>query len=306
MTPTRHEQVDTSATATLSTATMIGQPSVRAFKFISELATELSGGKIELPSFPDVAIRVRKVLTDEGVVAEKIARVVSSDAGLVVRVLTLANSAALNRGGRQVTDLKTAINRIGHNNVRTAAVSFAIAQLRHAGELKGILVELEQLWKDATLVAALSHAIAFQYRVVNPDEAMLAGLLHNVGKIYILARANRHNTLLSDPAERDEVVRGWHANVGKAIVENWGFPHEIAEAIGEHENIERVPTGPADLTDVLTVATMMSAFTDETDFELNMQGVRAFTRLNLDNAKCVHISRDCKEDIAALRLALGS
>ncbi len=186
-------------------------------------------------------------------------------------------------------------------------MSFAIAQLRHAGELKGILTELEQLWKDATLVAALAHAVAFQYRVVNADEAMLAGLLHNVGKIYILARANRHDSLLSDPAARDEVLRGWHANVGKAIVENWGFPHEIADAIGEHENIERAPAGPADLTDVLTVATMMSAFIDhETDFELNLQGVRAFSRLNLDNAKCVHILRDCKEDIAALRLALGS
>src|SRR5690606_18434784 len=103
-----------------------------AFAFVAELAQEVSGGRVELPSFPDVAVRVRKVLADEDVSNEQIARVVSSDAGLAARVFALANSAALNRGGRTITDLKTAVNRIGHNNVRTAAVSFAIAQLRRA------------------------------------------------------------------------------------------------------------------------------------------------------------------------------
>ncbi len=291
-----------------ATATMIGQPSVRAFKFISQLAGELSGGKIELPSFPDVAVRVRKVLTDEGVTAEKIARVVGSDAGLVARVLSLANSAALNRAGKPVTDLKSAINRIGHNNVRTAAVSFAIAQLRHAGELKNILKELEEMWNEATMVAALAFSVASRQRNINADEAMLAGLLHNIGKIYIMARANKHASLLDDPGARDEVIRGWHASIGKAIVENWGFPNDIAEAVGDHENVDRAPAGPADVTDVLTVATMMAAFADhpdDTDFELNMQGVRAFMRLNLDNVKSRQILLDCRDEIKALRSALG-
>src|SRR5688572_33094950 len=167
--------------------------SAAAFAFVSELAKEVSSGKVELPSFPDVAVRVRKVLADEHVSNEQIARVVGSEAGLAARVFTLANSAALNRSGRSVSELKTAINRIGHNNVRTAAVSFAITQLRRAGELRHIAKELEQVWTEATLVAALSYAVASRVASdVNADEAMLAGLLHNVGKIYILARANKH------------------------------------------------------------------------------------------------------------------
>src|SRR5262245_65080311 len=116
-----------------------------AFAFVAELAQEVSNGKIELPSFPDVAVRVRKVLADEHVSSEQIARVVGSDAGLAARVLTLANSAALNRSGRAVSELKTAVNRIGHSNVRTAAVSFAIAQLRRANELRHIAEELGEV-----------------------------------------------------------------------------------------------------------------------------------------------------------------
>src|SRR5687767_8512945 len=131
-----------------------------AFAFIAELAQEVSAGRVELPSFPDVAVRVRKVLADEHVSNEQIARVVGSEAGLAARVFTLANSAALNRSGRSVSELKTAINRIGHNNVRTAAVSFAIAQLRRASELRNISGELEQVWQEATLVAALAYSIA--------------------------------------------------------------------------------------------------------------------------------------------------
>lgn len=276
-----------------------------AFQFVAELAEEVSKGRIELPSFPDVAVRVRKVLADEHVSNEQIARVVGSDAGLVARLLTLANSAALNRGGKSVSELKTAVNRIGHNNVRTAAVSFAIAQLRRASELRHIAKELEELWNEATMVAALSYAVGSRSQNINADECMLAGLLHNVGKIYVLARANRHGSLFKDPAALAQVVRDWHANIGKAIVENWGFAPQLSEAIAEHENIDR-HAGHPDVTDVLTVAVMMSGFVGhETDLELNMQGVKAFWRLGLDNEKCSHILSACQDEIAALRSALG-
>jgi len=294
----------TTSKATKHEETTLPGDSTAAFAFVTELAKEVSSGKVELPSFPDVAVRVRKVLADEAVANEQIARIVGSDAGLAARVMSLANSAALNRTGRAVGDLKTAINRIGHNNVRTAAVSFAIAQLRRASELRNIAQDLERVWQEATLVAALAYSIGTRCQI-NADESMLAGLLHNVGKLYILARANRHGNLFRDPAVLAQVMRDWHANVGKAIVENWGFPEHIAEAIGEHENIDRM-VEKADVADVLTVAVMAAGFMGhEVDFELNMQGVKAFSRLRLDNAKCADIMQNCGDEISALRSALG-
>src|ERR1041384_2735695 len=145
-----------------------------AFEFVSQLAAEVSGGKVELPSFPDVAVRVRKVLADEHVANEQIARIVGSDAGLAARVLTLANSAALNRTGKSAAELKTAINRIGHNNVRTAAVAFAIAQLRRASELRNIAPQLERVWQEATLVAALSYSIASRWQLKSAQSMLAA------------------------------------------------------------------------------------------------------------------------------------
>lgn len=280
--------------------------SAAAFQFIAELAAEVSQGRVELPAFPDVATRVRKALGDEKVGPDQIARVVGSEAGLAARVMTLANSAALNRSGKNITELKTAINRIGHNNVRTAAVAFAISQLRRAEELKPIKRQLEGLWHEATMVAALCHALAMRTPQINSDEAMLAGLIHNVGKIYILARAHRHEDLFANPDSMRFIMRDWQANVGKAIVENWGFAQHIADAVGEQEDLDRT-AGYADLTDVLTVAVLAATFVNdkEADLELNMQGVRAFSRMGLDNAKFEQVMRDCVEEISALRAALG-
>ena len=282
-------------------------PNALAFLFVEQLAKEVSSGRVELPSFPDVALRVRKVLSDESVGTDQIARVITSEPGLTARVLALANSAALSRGGKAITDMKMAVNRIGHNNVRTAAMSFAISQLRRADELKPIIKQLEELWHDSTMAAALCHAISTRAKGINSDEAMLCGLMHNVGKIYILARASKHPALFNDAVALQSVMRDWQANVGKAIVENWGFQSQIVDAVGDHEDLERQAEQGADLTDVLTVSTMLSAFLGkETDLELNMQGVQAFARLGLDNKKCIFIMEDCAEEIAALRMALGN
>ena len=293
--------------STAAQSDVTGRHAQAAFQFVAELASEVSRGRVELPAYPDVATRVRKALADDNVSPEQIARIVGSEAGLAARVMTLSNSAALNRGGKNVTELKTAINRIGQNNVRTAAVAFAIAQLRRASELQHIIKDLEKLWNKATMVSALAYTIASRMRGINADEALLAGLIHNVGKIYIFSRAYKHADLFADTAAMSMIMRDWHASIGKAIIENWGFAAHIADAVGAQEELDRV-VGQADLSDVLTVAVLASTFIDDpdVDLELNMQGVRAFTRLGLNNEKFRHIMHDCVEEISALRSALGT
>jgi HD-like signal output (HDOD) protein len=277
-----------------------------AFQFVTELAQEISDGPVELPAFPEVTTRVRKALTEEHVAADHIARLVGSEAGLAARVMMLANSAALNRSGKNITDLKTAINRIGHNHVRTAAMAFAISQLRCGADLQPIRSELEKLWNDATIVAALCYALAERLPELNADEAMLMGLIHNVGKIFILARLHKHAELFTDQQALHDILRDWQANIGKAIVENWGFAQPIADALGEHEEVDRL-AGYADLTDVLTIAVLAANFIGQegVDYELNMQGVRAFSRMGLNNEKFAHVMQQCVTEVTALRSALG-
>ena len=80
-------------------------------RLVEALTVELAGEKIDLPSFPDVATRVRRALTNEQVDVEQVVRIVSAEPALAARLLQLANSAALNPNGRRLTDLRTAVSR---------------------------------------------------------------------------------------------------------------------------------------------------------------------------------------------------
>jgi HD-like signal output (HDOD) protein len=277
-----------------------------AFAFVQALASELSRGKVDLPSFPDLALRVRKVLADENVTQDQVTRVVGSEPALAARLMQIANSAALNLTGKQITELRTAINRMGHNMVRSAAIAFAMSQLKKVDNLKGLEQPLDELWKSSAAVAAMSHAVARRFSKVNPDTAMLAGLLHGIGKLYILTRSTQHPRLFADHVTYNQIVRDWHSPVAKALLENWDMAEEIVNAVSEYEDMERAHSGPVDLTDVLTVGNLLAAFREHPDsLEINMHDVAACKRMNIDRATYEKLIDESESEIDALRQALG-
>src|SRR5665213_1431909 len=97
-----------------------GNANKAAFEFVQILAQELSSGKVELPSFPDIAIKVRKVLSDDAVTLDMVVRIVGAEPTLAARLLQIANSVAVNRTGTAVTDMRKAVQRMGLNMVRSA------------------------------------------------------------------------------------------------------------------------------------------------------------------------------------------
>jgi HD-like signal output (HDOD) protein len=277
-----------------------------AFAFVQALASELSRGKVDLPSFPDIALRVRKVLADEEVSQEQVVRVVGSEPALAARLMQIANSAALNFTGKPINDLRTAINRMGHNMVRSAAIAFAMSQLKKVDSLKGLEKPLDDLWKSSAAVAAMSHAVAKRYSKVNPDTGMLAGLLHGIGKLYILTRSSKHPALFADQATYNQIVRDWHSPVAKALLENWDMAEEIVNAVSDYEDMERAHSGPVDLTDVLTVGNLLAAFKEHPEsLEINMHDVAACKRMNIDRASYEKLIDESETEIDALRQALG-
>jgi HD-like signal output (HDOD) protein len=284
--------------------TTISDP--EAFAFVQALAAELSTGKVELPSFPDIAMRVRQVLADEAVSPEKVVRVVGSEPALAARLLQLANSAALNFSGKAVTDLRTAIARMGFNMVRSAAIAFAMSQLKKVDALKGLEEPLDVLWRRSAGVAAMSHAVARRLAKVNPDTALLAGLLHGIGQLYILTRTAKHPELFKNEAVYHNIVRDWHSSIAKALLENWDMAEEIVEAVGNYEDTGRVHEGPVDLTDVLSVGYLLASYREHPEsIELNMQGIAACERMQLDRAGFEKLIQESGDEIAAVQAALG-
>ena len=288
------------------TNTPLQNQSQVAFDFVRSLAAELSGGNLDLPSFPEIAIRVRRVLSDPKSSVEQVVRVVGSEPALAARLLRISNSASLNRSGRAVTDLRTAINRIGYNMVRSASISFSMAQIRKSNKLAGLEHHLNDLWQRSTVVAAFAYVLARNCTKVNPDEAMLTGMMHGIGKLYVLTRVIEHPQLFASPPMLNQIISEWHTSIGKAILENWDFSEAMAQAVGDQADFSRTEDGPPDLTDVVAVAILMASHAgDSSGLEAALSDLPAARRLGLDEAKTQAVMSESAAEVTALSQALG-
>jgi HD-like signal output (HDOD) protein len=281
--------------------------SMDAFEFVRELASELSSSTIELPSFPDVALRVQKVLSEDGASSETVVRVLGAEPVLATRVLSMANSAALNPGGKPVTELRAAVTRLGFDALRAAAVGFAMAQLRRAKAFAGIERHLNVLWQHSVLVASLCFVVARRSNKVSPDMAMLTGLVHGVGKLYILTHSMRHPALFGDQTMYQRIVRDWHGNIAKALLESWFLADEIVNAVSSYEDSARELRGTsAALADVLEIADMLSMCKDSPDLiRTRLANRKAASHLGVDADICQALVAESAEELSALRSALG-
>ena len=281
--------------------------STAAFEFVRDLSAELSASKIELPSYPEVASRVEKVLSEENCSSERVVRVMGAEPMLATRVLTMANSAALNPGGKQISELRTAVTRLGFDALRAATVSFVMAQLRTAGAFKGLQRYLDALWQQSVLVASLCFVVARRVGKVNADTAMLAGLVQGVGKLYILTRSVRHPALFADQEMYQHIVNDWHGSIAKVLLENWGMAEEIVNAVQSHADDSRPTRGPgAVLADVLEVALTLAPCKQMPELLGQRIGaLKAAARLELTPEACEALMAESAEELAALRVALA-
>ena len=280
-----------------------------AFDFIRALAGELSGGKVDLPSFPEVAVRVRRILSDPKSSVDQVVRVVGSEPALAARLMRIANSASLNRSGKTITELRTAISRIGYNMVRSASISFAMAQIRNSNKLAGLEHYLQDVWVRSTRVAAFAYVLAkaCTRSRVNPDEAMLTGMMHSIGKLYVLTRAAAHPELFANSAVLDEILEQWHPSIGKAILENWEFSDVMAQAVGEQEEHDRTEPEIADLSDIIAVAVLMARhFEDLAALQADLKDMPGALRLDLTDTRMASVIKESATEVSALSDALGA
>jgi HDOD domain len=89
-----------------------------ALEFLRMLALEVSRGSVDLPCFPDVVVRIRNALAHPGTTLEQTVTIVGAEPRLAAQLIQTAASAAFNPGGRPLTDLRTAITRLGHRHCR--------------------------------------------------------------------------------------------------------------------------------------------------------------------------------------------
>lgn len=213
----------------------------RAFDFVRHLVASLPGKDVELPSFPDVVRRLQIALADPGTSARDLVAIIESEPVLSARLLQMANSAAMNAAGNPATSIKAAVSRLGFNLVRLTAMTHAMRQMERQESLRPIRAELGNIWRASNEVAAICYVVAKRAFGRQPDEAMLAGLMHGIGALYIVTHTQKADPALREDPEFREIVRDWQPRLGKAILDGWGLPERIGHAVANQDEILGTP-----------------------------------------------------------------
>lgn len=227
------------------------------FQMLEDIAKELAG-EVVFPTYFDAVLRLRKVLQDPNQSIGGIAAAVSIEPLISAKLLHLANSVAFNPDGRSVVDLKSAITRLGLNAVRSTALSIVMTQLLRAKGMAEFTELTHSLWKHSIKTAAAARIIGQTVARLNPDEAMLAGLIHDLGAFYMLYRATQYEELRHRPDSVRYLIIQWHESIGASLLNALGIPEEIVDATVDHDHLRPTPSPIRTLTDVIYVANMLA------------------------------------------------
>lgn len=222
---------------------------------------------LDVSSLPTVATQIIHVAGDSDSTADDLLHVVQGDAAITVRVLRTVNSAYYGLG-RSVTNLKSAITLLGFKEVRNLALTVYVANLFKIDNGFGIYSR-EQLWNHLTGVASAARLIARACGRVAPEEAYLAGLLHDLGIILIDQHLHRLfcqvvvtvSEEISTCRAEQNILDFDHAELGAHAAAKWAFPESIASAIRFHHTPERCEGESRSLVQVVALANYLCSRT---------------------------------------------
>jgi HD-like signal output (HDOD) protein len=272
-------------------------------EFLSGILDTLEAGTVDLPAFPQVVIKVQEAFKDPDYTPQKIARVIATERTLADRLLQMANSTAFNATGKVIIDLGVAINRLGAQKVYSVALGHAVAHMRQNESLRSIAPRLDELWSECVTVAHFTEAVAKRSSPPLPG-AFAAGLLHGIGRFYIMVQATKQETSISQVPLNPALVDAWHPAIAKAVLKNWQIDEAVCEAVGAQAELNIVRPGPPTLTDVLIASIRLAARMQNSSGTESLNAGGAFARLDLTAEACKSLIARASEEVRALQRAL--
>jgi HD-like signal output (HDOD) protein len=270
--------------------------------FLAELKHLIDTDELVLPSLPEVALRIREAAEDENMTARDITETLMQDPSLTARLIQVANSP-LYRTRNPIDDLQVAVTRLGIRLVRDLVINLAMKQIYQA--TSDVLDEqFRAIWNTSIETASICRMMATITKGLNPEQALLAGLIHNIGALPILVKADEDYDLLQDPETLAEIVYSMQGEVGVMILNKWNFPEQMIEVVDKCNDFSHTHDGGARLVDVVQVALLQGEHVPEKYRPGDLSAIPAFANLGMDSEVNVVDIEENKEVIENTKQSL--
>ncbi|MGZ8174899.1 MULTISPECIES: HDOD domain-containing protein [Methylobacter] len=256
-------------------------------------------GELKIPTFPDIALKLRKAIQQDCEIAD-IVKIVNMDPVISAKLIQVVNSP-IYRPVNPISNCLDAINRLGLTTTRNLVTAFSMNNLTQSK--KPSTKKLTQYnWLQSIKVSSISYTLAQLTQKVDPDEALLAGLLHNIGALPILTFADSLPEGTYQPTDIDLCISEIHGQIGSIILEKWGFPNNLRQIPLQSTNWFTSTTEDLNLNDIVLLAKYHNILASPGKTELPLIiTLPAFQKLEkqpLTPQMSLQILHDAKQQIA--------
>lgn len=199
--------------------------------FLAELYEQINSNRLELPARPEVALRIQTLTADPDAGISELTELIQSDATLAGALIFATNSPRF-RAAKEITSIRDAVMRIGFSNTRMLATNLALRQVFKAKH-QAAREAITEVWADSVLRSAYCSLLSQKLQVLNPDRALLAGLIASVGAVPIIQFFDQHSGTAGGRKELDELLEKLLSLTGVLVVNYWELGSDLV-TVAEH------------------------------------------------------------------------
>lgn len=250
-------------------------------QLFQRLRLALKSDNLRLPTLPEAALKIRQVINQPDVTSAEIIQIVQSDPTLSARLIKVANSP-LYGTWREIKTVRDAVRRLGLEATRSLTFSLSVRQLFQA---RSTLTknQIEQVYNESVQISALAYVITrHQASHLDPEQSLLAGLLHKLGMIPIINYLDENPGLISSAQALQKSLLNLNLPLSRIMFQRWHFDEVFLTVVESCENWYRDTQEPADYADIVIAAKLLYLQnTSQPDDSINFETVPVLEKLGL-------------------------
>ena len=218
----------------------------------NQIMQSVESGSLQLPSLPEIALRIRKAVDEADTDIDQISRLMELDPALSARLIKVANSP-VTRGTVPIKSMRDVVVRMGLKMTRSLVLSFSAAQLfktQHSALKK----EMKKFYAHSIEIASICYSLGTRIDSLEADELLVAGLIHDIGVIPIITYIEKTGLEFSNEEEVAKLIRSLRVAVGVMVVKSWDLPKEILNVVTHAEHWMRDSGEDIHAEDVVIIA----------------------------------------------------